>query len=74
MVTYIKKVELFIRYTNKKLLFLHWCQFSDVWTQADSNNAENTMLHMGYVIVYAVCPVLWCSKPQTEASVSTTEA
>ena len=28
---------------------------------------------MGYVITYAGCPVLWCSKLQTEIDLSTTE-
>ena len=32
------------------------------------------MLHTGYVITYAVCPVLWCSKLQMEINLSTTEA
>ena len=34
-------------------------------SQADANNAENVMSHTGYVIMYAVCIVLWCSKLQT---------
>ena len=28
----------------------------------------------GYVITYARCPVIWCSKLQTERTLSTTEA
>ena len=32
------------------------------------------MLHTGYVITYTECPVLWCSKLQTEIILSTTEA
>ena len=44
------------------------------WAQADTDNAENVMSHMGYVITYPGCPVLWCSKLQTEISLSTTEA
>ena len=39
--------------------------------QVDANNAENFMLRMGYVITYAGCPLLWCSKLQTEISFST---
>ena len=39
--------------------------FAGGWDQADADNAENVMLHMGYVITYAGCPVLWCSKLQT---------
>ena len=33
--------------------------------QEDSDNAYNVMSHMGYVITYARCTVLWCSKLQT---------
>jgi hypothetical protein len=29
---------------------------------------------MGYVITFASCPVLWCSKMQTKIALSTTEA
>ena len=32
------------------------------------------MSHTGYVIKYAGCPILWCSKLQTEIALSTTEA
>ena len=49
-------------------------KFSDGWVQADDDNAENVMLCTGYEIMYAGCPVLWCSKLQTEIILSTTEA
>ena len=32
------------------------------------------MSHMGYIITYAVCPVLCCSMLQTEIALSTVEA
>ena len=32
------------------------------------------MSRIGYVIIYAGCPVLWCSKLQTEIALSTIEA
>ena len=48
--------------------------FDGGWAQADSDNAENVMSHTIYVITYAICPVLWCSKLQTETALSTTEA
>ena len=32
------------------------------------------MSHTGYGITYAGCPVIWCSRLQTEISLSTTEA
>ena len=43
------------------------------WAQVDADNAENVTSTMGYVIIYAGCPVLWCSKLQTEIALSTTE-
>ena len=36
--------------------------FAGGWGQEDTDNTENFMSHMGYVIIYAGCPVLWCSK------------
>ena len=32
--------------------------------QSYANNAEHFMSHMGYVITYVGCTVLWCSKVQ----------
>ena len=37
---------------------------SSEYAQADAKNAENIISRMGYVITYAGCPVLWCSKLQ----------
>ena len=48
--------------------------FTGGWDQVDAYNAENTISCMECVITYVVCPVLWCSKLQTEISLSTTEA
>ena len=49
-------------------------RISGGWSQADANNAENSMSHTGYVINYSRCPVLWCRKLQIEIALSTTEA
>ena len=49
-------------------------EFAIGWAQADADNAENLMPCTGYVIKYMLCPVLWCSKLQTEIDLSTTEA
>ena len=48
--------------------------FAGGWSQADADNPENVMPRTGYVIYYAGCPVLWCSKLQTEIALSTAEA
>ena len=48
--------------------------FAGGWDRGDSDNPENVMSRTGYVITYASCPVLWCSKLQTEIALSTMEA
>ena len=45
---YIKCVQCFVD-----------AKFASVWNQADADNAGNVMLHKGYVIAFAGCPVLW---------------
>ena len=37
-------------------------------------NPECVLSRTGYVIMYAGCPLTWCSKLQTEIALSTTEA
>jgi len=44
------------------------------WDRGDSKNPETVMSQTGYVIRYAGCPIVWCSKLQTEVALSTTEA
>ena len=48
--------------------------FAGGWDKADSGNPETVLSRSGYVLMYANCPVLWCSKLQTEIALSTTEA
>ena len=48
--------------------------FAGGWIQVDANNPENLMSRTGFVIMYAGCPNLWCSKLQTKIALSTTEA
>ena len=48
--------------------------FAGGWNKDDPNNADALMSRTGYVIMYAGCPVHWCSKLQTEIALSTTEA
>ena len=38
------------------------------------NNLSNAKSQTGYVILYAGCPIIWCSKLQTQIALSTTEA
>ena len=48
--------------------------FTGGWDKADSENPEAFLSRTGYVLMYANCPVLFCSKLQTEIALSTTEA
>ena len=48
--------------------------FAGSWDRGDSDNPENVMSRTGYLITYAGCPVVWCSKLQTEIALSTMEA
>ncbi len=41
---------------------------------ADSENADNVLSRTGFVIRYANCPIVWCSKLQTKIALSTAEA
>ena len=50
---------------EKVIKFYVDANFSSGWDQAYEENAENVMSYTGYVITYAGCPVLWCSKLQT---------
>jgi hypothetical protein len=48
--------------------------FAGAWNQADSDDAGSVLSRTGYVIMYAGCPLTWCSKLQSEIALSTTEA
>ena len=44
------------------------------WSSAASENADNVLLRTGFVIYCANCPLVWCSKLQTEIVLSTAQA
>ena len=48
--------------------------FAGGWNQADAIDAGSVLSRTGYVIMYAGCPLTWCSKLQSEIALSTTEA
>ena len=48
--------------------------FAGEWNQAWSEEPSSVMLRTGYVTRYANCNIIWCSKMQTENSLSTTES
>ena len=59
---------------NKGLECYVDADFAGSWDSGDSDNPENVMSRTGYIIQYAGCPVVWCSKLQTEIALSTMEA
>jgi hypothetical protein len=48
--------------------------FAGTWSASTADKTSSVKSRTGYVITFASCPVLWCSKLQTEISLSTTEA
>ena len=48
--------------------------FAGGWSSGDHSNPECVLSRMGFVIMYAGCPIMWLSKLQTEIALSTTEA
>ena len=48
--------------------------FAGNWANADTDNADGVLSRTGFVICYANCPIVWCSKLQTEIALSTAEA
>ena len=48
--------------------------FAGDWNQTWSDEPTSVMSRTGYVICYARCPIIWCSKLQTEITLSTTES
>ncbi len=48
--------------------------FAGGWSTAGSEDADCVLSRTGFVICYANCPVIWCSKLQTEIALSTAEA
>jgi hypothetical protein len=48
--------------------------FAGGWSVADLENADNVLSRTGFVICYANCPIVWCSKLQTKIALSTGEA
>jgi hypothetical protein len=43
------------------------------YSDEDEHSPESVLSQTGYVISYAICPIHWCSKVETELVLSTTE-
>ena len=48
--------------------------FAGEWNKEWSDEPSSVMSRTGYIILYAGCPIIWCSKLQTEIALSTTES
>ncbi len=48
--------------------------FAGGWSVADLENTDNVLSRTAFVICYANCPLVWCSKLQTEIALSAAEA
>ena len=44
------------------------------WLKTCPNDKTGALLHTGYLITYAICPIIWGSKMQSLVALSTTEA
>jgi len=48
--------------------------FAGLWSRETSHLRQSVLLHAGYFITYAGCPVHWVSKLESEIALSTCEA
>ena len=48
--------------------------FAGEWNNTWSDEPSSVISRTGYMILYAGCPIIWCSKLQTEIALSTTES
>ena len=48
--------------------------FAGGWNKDNGLDASNILSRIDYVITYAGCPLIWCSKLQTEIALSTTKS
>ncbi len=59
---------------NFKLDMFVDADFAGLWSPSTSSDPISVKSRTGFVITFASCPVLWCSKLQMEIALSTTEA
>ena len=48
--------------------------FAGTWSKEFADDSSTALSQTGFVITFAVCPIVWTSKMQTEIALSTTEA
>ena len=60
--------------TSKGLECYVDAKFAGGWQEANAEDADNIMSRTGMSIMYANCPIFWCSSLQTEIDLCTVEA
>lgn len=70
----IDKGLIFTFDTNKGLECYVDADFAGGWASGDQTSPESVLSRTGFVIMFAGCPIYWCSKLQTEIALSTTKA
>ena len=79
IIKYLKKTKhqgIFLTPEKTKSLEVYAdADFSGNWYKDTSiHDASTTKSRTGFLIMYVGCPILWCSKLQTQVTLSTTEA
>jgi hypothetical protein len=54
-------------------IFVH-ADFAGCWHKEYSELQDSVLSRTGYVITFCGCPMIWCSKLQSEIALSTTES
>lgn len=65
---------IFVPDMSKGLECYNDADFTGGWASGDQTCPESVLSRTGFVIMFAGCPIYWCSKLQTEIALSTTEA
>ncbi len=58
---------------SKGLKFYADEDFSGGWTTGEVSNPESFLLRTGFIISYSGCPIFWCSKLQSEITLTPAE-
>ena len=81
----VKRIVRYLKRTRDRGMIMHVdkskgiecfvdADFAGGYRKEDSTNARDCLSRTGYIIKYAGCPIVWCSKLQSTIALSTTEA
>jgi len=70
------KTNCLLLHLSNSLTFICYvgADFAGLWRYEDDQDPVCVQSHLGYVIMFTNCPLLWASKLQTEIAVCTMEA